>query len=725
MAQKPYVMTRQLIPDRPDRSEEAVFDSLARLCRTPGYVHALAYIAMRDLVTFYEDTLQAEDFAHLFSPWRVIPREVMTLVGLLMRGPVDAQLPPPEQVEALVSETEALLRELHGCILWRGTEGLPERLARGTSREGSDLTAESLREPIFYGADDSYMSQCRDFAPEKYAPDAEWMRRDKGFDSTLGPSVVRSVDAILGERGAKVAADFREDTPVGNWTPLTGFTFELSEVVERVGRDADAVRALMDAFTAPSGGGNEGFTALGEFNVAHERPLIPVGDDELALLSPRALAEALYESPFFWMVKDDAYRDTASQHRGEYTEGFSAHLLGRVFGEPNVHRNVLIGPRGREREIDVLVLFGDRALVVEAKSKRLTLAARQGNDAALRSDFRQAVADAADQAYATSGMLAQGETRLVSRNGSRIAVAERLQVVFPLTVLCDGYPALAAQCREFLEGRSGDGVERVLVTDVFQLDLMTEMLASPLRVLSYLEHRARCSGGLYVDHERTAMAMHLKRNLWVQPEIDLVVVGEELCAELDVAMAVRRDGATGNDTPEGILSQYEGTHYARIVDRIDGEPRRGAVGLGLFLLRMDEAMVGQFNQLVGHALARTAIDGKTHDVTMAAGTGQPGVTVHCNGEPMETAEGFLREHCGLRKYGERVDRWFGLLLAPDASVRCVAELAGAWVYDGEAERRLERLEGPRARPAKRGRKIGRNERCPCGSGRKYKRCCLR
>ncbi len=40
---------------------------------------------------------------------------------------------------------------------------------------------------------------------------------------------------------------------------------------------------------------------------------------------------------------------------------------------------------------------------------------------------------------------------------------------------------------------------------------------------------------------------------------------------------------------------------------------------------------------------------------------------------------------------------------------------GRWFYlDGDSPKRM---------PVKSGNKIGRNEPCPCGSGKKYKRCC--
>ena len=133
----------------------------------------------------------------------------------------------------------------------------------------------------------------------------------------------------------------------------------------------------------------------------------------------------------------------------------------------------------------------------------------------------------------------------------------------------------------------------------------------------------------------------------------------------------------------------------------------------------------RFNRLVGNALRRTVSDGGIHEFTMGGGVGQPGVTVHCTGEALSSAESFLWDHCRLRKYGQKARSWFGLLLAQDASIRCVAELTGDWVHDSELPRRLDKLDGTEPRALERRRKIGRNEPCPCGSGKKYKRCCLR
>ena len=90
-----------------------------------------------------------------------------------------------------------------------------------------------------------------------------------------------------------------------------------------------------------------------------------------------------------------------------FAEEFAAERLERVFGPDKVFRNVDIwkSKGAKFGEVDTLVLFANRAIVVQTKSKKLTLAARQGNDLQLKGDFKKAVQDACDQAYLCSEQL--------------------------------------------------------------------------------------------------------------------------------------------------------------------------------------------------------------------------------------------------------------------------------------------------------------------------------
>src|SRR5690606_23500798 len=117
--------------------------------------------------------------------------------------------------------------------------------------------------------------------------------------------------------------------------------------------------------------------------------------------------------------------------------------------------------------IDTLVLIADHAIVVQAKSKRLTLLARKGNDLQLQADFKGAVQDACDQAIACSQNLVDGKAIFADVNGKKVEIARPIRSVYPLCVVSDHYPALSFQARQFLEYEATEAIHAPLVCDIF------------------------------------------------------------------------------------------------------------------------------------------------------------------------------------------------------------------------------------------------------------------
>ncbi len=74
-------------------------------------------------------------------------------------------------------------------------------------------------------------------------------------------------------------------------------------------------------------------------------------------------------------------------------ERTAARIFRSVFGAKNVYEHVTIrdGSKDIAGEIDVLVAYGEFILVVQAKSKRVTLKARAGDTEALKTDFEGAI----------------------------------------------------------------------------------------------------------------------------------------------------------------------------------------------------------------------------------------------------------------------------------------------------------------------------------------------
>lgn len=699
------------------REEQEIFDDLAKICASPGYAHAIAYLCFRDNMVGYEGEMTAEDMQHLFSMDRLVRTEISALIGLLFKGKINYSLPTPVVMQNYLEKTEALLQEMHNSM--------SAKLAENPLTSGA-----ALREPIFYGGESAYTFQYRDLAIKKYANDDAWLITNKGFSIQQASNVVRAVCEIQNRKTASTLKALKK-APPEQWTMLPAFTFSAPEVADQSGCDIADVERVLLAFSLPPSENNSGFRAINDFNAANASPLLRLNSDEFILFQTYNLVEALYEVPFYWMGADKTYVNDAVRHRGRFTEEFSRKRLELVFGQDKVYSNVdIVGAKGRKAgEIDVLVVFANRAIVLQAKSKRLTLEARKGHDGRIKDDFKKSIQDSHDQGYKCAKLLSDSIYKLVTADSREVQIPVPLKEIYIFCVVADHYPALAFQARQFLRFEQTETIQPPFVMDIFLLDAMTEMLQSPLHFLSYTNRRTNYSDRLLASHELTILSYHLKNNLWFDDEHDMVMLSDDISSDLDVAMAVRRDGIPGKPTPDGILTRSAATSIGKIVREIEARPDPGTIDLGFLLLTLSEDTVNDVSNGIDHIAKQARMDRKHHDLTVgiAAGTG---LTIHCNSDPIDISGPRLQGHCEMRKYTEKARTWFGVCVLPEeASLRFGLCLDYKWERSGRMDELTKHLRVGE-RPAKivaaaaKNRKVGRNDPCPCESGKKYKKCCL-
>jgi len=646
----------------------------------------------------------------------------------MVQKPIDFSLPEPKSLRDFIDRTEALLQELHESLTKPWFDGWDFEAGVAPERDPF-ASAAGMREPIFYGGESAYNFQYRDFARLKYRADDDWLDANKGFLIEEACQVIEALEKLQLARQHEWAQTLRKQPP-NQWTMLPSFTFTTNEVTESSGVAIERVERFLDAFSCGPIERNTSFSALNEFNVTNASPILKLGQGSNILLQHYSLLEAVYESPFFWMAADKVYAPTALANRGRFTESFVTDRLIAVFGAARVFPNVDIY-RGKNRfaEADALMLYGDHAIVVQAKSKRLTIEARKGNDLQLKDDFKKAIQSAYDQALNCATALTDESFRFVAQSGDEIEIGDRPRVVFPICIVSDHYPALAFQARQFLETSAVLSVQPPLVTDIFALDVFAEMLNTPLHFLNYLALRARFGDKLMVSHELTTLGFHLSHNLWLDDEFDLVNLGDDIASNLDIAMLARRDGVPGEKTPKGILTRFDNLTIGRLLTEIEKAASPKLTGLGLLLLQFSSKTAKFLSAGIDRILRASSRDGKIHDVSVATDKGQVGLTVHCGGLSENAARERLTTHCRVRKYAAQANAWYGLLLDPaTGGVRGALTIKGDWKQDPDMDALValwsKRAPVPIAQLGSAPRKIGRNEPCPCGSGRKYKRCCL-
>lgn len=712
------------------RTETEVFAELAELCRSPGFIHAIAYFDFRDNLIRYGDRLDAEAMESQHAPERLVRTEIATLIGLMVQAPIDATLPVPEQFQEYVDRAQALLQELHWAMSasWRDSF----KVVDGMVQVQEPMWAgPNLREPIFYSGESAYGFQYRALAIRKYADDNPWLLANRGFEIEDAVAVARTLADVLSERQMALSKAMAERAP-DHWTMLPGSVFSVDDIQARCEVDRERIEAVLAAFTLPAKDLNPRFTALHAFNATNATPLLHWEDGQFLLLQHYSLLEAIYESPVFWLTEDKAYAPTAVRHRGVFTENFAAECLEKVFGAVRVFRNIDIYGCDRNRigEIDVLAIYGRRAILVQAKSKRLTIEARKGNDLQLKDDFKKAVQDAADQAFLCASALLDSSFKLKNASGDQVDLPRDFDVIHPLCIVSDHYPALAFQASEFLKQKTTDRIVAPLVTDVFALDVMAEMLASPLQFLHYLTLRERFGDRLSASHELTLLGYHLTHHLWFDDEYNMMTLGDDFSIPLDIAMLARREGLPGLETPEGILTKLKNTTFGSLIQQIERHDDPDVGELGLLLLQLGEETARSLGSGID-ALARAARrDRRPHDLSLGLGEAKAGLTVHCRYPNTPDTVSRLLAHCQLRKYASKADGWYGLLIHPD-TLEILASVGSRepWARDAGMENLVKqwpvRPQVPwNAIKGQFAQKIGRNDPCACGSGKKHKKCCL-
>jgi hypothetical protein len=223
------------------------------------------------------------------------------------------------------------------------------------------------------------------------------------------------------------------------------------------------------------------------------------------------------------------------------------------------------------------------------------------------------------------------------------------------------------------------------------------------------------------------LGYHLKKNLWLDDELTGMALDDSISTDLDIAMAVRREGLPGARTPPGILTRLSATSIGRLIEQIEADPSPGALELGLLLLMLGEDTVLGLSRALDRTLSGSLRDHQNHDLTINIDTVRSGVTIHSNEDPRGTSEPRLLSHCTLRKYAHRAATWSGICLRPDdGAIRFGVLLEHPWSPDAALDDATKHLRQPQPlTEAVRvlSRRTGRNDRCPCGSGRKFKKCC--
>jgi len=769
------------------RDSNDIIEDIKELVNSKGYIYALCLIIMED---FHFDVEQM----HEINYWnRLNKNEISLLLGFLIQNPILLEKPDsPFDLIDLKKKTNSLMEELHRSInkpMHERMRSLMETKASSNQPSKKEFFGGegSFIEPIFYSGDGIYDFQYLEYLERKYKDDEEWLVENKSFRFNEAIEIASTIKQLhqdkikkvsffgLKEDKEKIVKAIKKDKSIPKSSRNKNIDQHLSmmefyqfnelfetekhindgltkeEVLERgwdsfynglldlfcISPDDFSKQIKIDSFLSNfsitnSNGLNIQFKNIGDFNLFTAKPIIQLGSKNYFIPMVFSVYEAIYESPYYWMLEDKKYQDKLAYNRGKVGEVITYELLEKVFGAKRVFKSVRIESKKGydDTDIDVLCLLGSKALCVQVKSKKLTQLSRKGNFKQLQKDFKAAVQDAFKQGLICRERILEKSATFYDSTGNKIELSEEIDEVYILGVTTENYPTLTHQTSILLD--KNDDSPHPLFLTVFDLELVLFYLDNPYDFLYYVRQRIELMEYFNANEEIHFLGYHLTSKLCRDSKADFIHIDTSLGQLIDRNYYPFKLGIKTSSKGDRVKSRWQNKDFETLCKELSDLSTPKVTDVIFHFLDWSEQSRDNLINQIKKAKALTINDNSWHNFSLMAGPERStfGLTFisweNYNSDEMMKRLLWLSRG---RKYKSKADYWIGIGCLKN-SPRFVDGLVfndTQWSYDELFEDEIKEMFNGKNKgtPIKFGKKVGRNEPCLCGSRKKYKHCCGR
>ncbi|MBA4336978.1 hypothetical protein C0416_04385 [bacterium] len=757
-------------------TNQTIIEELKTLINRKGYIYALCMILIEDF------QVDPEKMHEMDIMKRLNVKEASLLLGFLIQNKIDFTTPKSwQELMEMKRKTYELMEKLHKSFMTPFLEKLKKNLEvehdkknyRADQKEFFG-NGDTLTEAIFYSGTGVYDFQYLEFLETKYKYDQKWLAENRNFDIAKIQKIASKIKNILQEKTKKldiaglkekipeVVADLKKKKPNEDWDkhikdmqPMLELyqyselfpdpaspedkwqafyknLIELFVIKKRDFDSGDNIEAFFNNFSiTPKKDLNSQFGTIGNYNLINSHPIIQIDNEKYFIPLPFLLFEAIYESPFYWMIDDKKYKDRAGENRGKVGEEITYEFLSKVFGTNKIYKSVKISTKKGhdDTDIDILCILGSKALCVQVKSKKLTELSRKGDDKALYDDFQGAVQDAYEQGILSRQKILQKGAKFVNDNGDEIKLSEKIDEVYIMVVTTENYPSLTHQAHVMLNKKDDDPFPIVLT--MFDLELLVHYLNDPYDFLYYVKQRISLMDYFKADEEIVFLGYHLDQKLWKIPKSDMVAIDTNFGQLIDRNYVPLKAGLKVSDDGDVIKKHWVNENFDKLCKELKALNEAKITDIIFHLLDWSGEARKNLVDFIISTKQKTLDDEKFHNFSMPPDynySPHVGVTyLSLNSDDGEELKKRLLTLCQARKYKSKGDVWigFGSLKNSPNMIDAVTFNNQNWKYNKELDKISKFLleDNERGQFVRIGKKISRNEKCPCGSRLKYKKCC--
>jgi Nuclease-related domain len=677
------------------RTAEQIIGDIKELVKVKGFIYALCTILLKDLLFDPEKLHEIDHYSRLNR------NEISLLLGFIIQNKIDFSTPgTPRDFTEMLQATYGLMEELHRLLNNPAVMKLQEIFESGQKKEDKVFwdSGDMFIEPIFYSGDGVYDFQYLDYLDRKYKYDKEWLLKNKSFDIEESIIIVQKIKNILQEKinnRKKNKANFMK-SPYKEIMNL--FVIRKSDL-----GDESAIDSFLENFSLiPCKDINPQFQGFGDYNLFNAKPIIQLDEERYFIPIIYSVSEAVYESPFYWMNKDESYKKNLSKNRGDVGEEITFDILSQVFSEGRIFKSVKIATqKGRNAtDIDVLCILGNKALCVQVKSKKLTLLSRTGNDNQLNKDFQGAIQDAYKQGLVSREKILGGKAKFFDENNKEIHFTEDIDEVYIMGITTENYPSLTHQTQVKLDKKDDDSFP--LFTTIFDLELMAHYLSDPYDFLYYIRQRTSLIDYFKANSEIDFLGYHLVEKLCKIPKNDSKLIPNKYAQMIDRNYCPLKAGIKVSDEGDAIKSRWGNRDFKKLCEKLKSSDLPQITDIIFHLLDLS----GDTRKLLVDQIIitkqKTTTDRKNHDFTMEPderdGGMKFGITyISSSNNDLSLLRDKLLAFCMAKKYRFRSGAWIGFVSIKNSNeiIDTVVFNNEKWEYNEELEKLSNMMFGER------------------------------
>lgn len=279
----------------------------------------------------------------------------------------------------------------------------------------------------------------------------------------------------------------------------SAFTISVSDYCKQRGiKNKNAFKKYLNTFSCTFGDQLENFEDPLSDNIIFYKPIIKLDNNTFFLPKPDVLRDKLDRLLEFLLEKEKRTQsetwDKFTKLKSKYLEDKSFEFLSRIFPEKHMFKNLYYWTGQQRMEIDLLVLYDNKILIVESKSGNLPLSAKREGHKLLKIRLEDLINKALSQAIQAKNYIkSHPKAHFWDKSKTKILLeidsSKTNYEFFFINVTLEHLGSLATSLKNIEAFNFFKDNKYPWSVYLYDLDIVTDLLREPIYFIHYMEQR--------------------------------------------------------------------------------------------------------------------------------------------------------------------------------------------------------------------------------------------